>query len=356
MTWHGIYGHDDVVERFRRALGRGRLASSFLFVGPEGIGKRSFALKLAQALLCRTRPEQAMDPCGECPACVQVAARTHPDLMVVAKPKDKSFLPLELLIGDKEHRMRRGLCHGIALKPFMGGRKIAIIDDADYLNAEGANSLLKTLEEPPPRSVLILIGTSPARQLPTIRSRCQLIRFRPLGAEIVARLLVEHGFVETEAEAQRLASHCGGSLQRAAELADAQLWAFRTQLYTQLAQPVLESGRLAKAVVAFVDEAGREAAARRRRARQVVGLAAEFYRALVHALCGSPQTGDAELRDSVGRAMEVWPGDELVAAACLDRCLEAAGQIDRNAHLPTLLECWLDDLGNTAVPGQMPVR
>ena len=133
MTWHGIYGHDDVVERFRRALGRGRLASSFLFVGPEGIGKRSFALKLAQALLCRTRPEQAMDPCGECPACVQVAARTHPDLMVVAKPKDKSFLPLELLIGDKEHRMRRGLCHGIALKPFMGGRKIAIIDDADYL-------------------------------------------------------------------------------------------------------------------------------------------------------------------------------------------------------------------------------
>jgi len=356
MTWHGIYGHDDVVERFRRALGRGRLASSFLFVGPEGIGKRSFALKLAQALLCRTRPEQAMDPCGECPACVQVAARTHPDLMVVAKPKDKSFLPLELLIGDKEHRMRRGLCHGIALKPFMGGRKIAIIDDADYLNAEGANSLLKTLEEPPPRSVLLLIGTSPARQLPTIRSRCQLIRFRPLGAEIVARLLVEHGFVETEAEAQRLASHCGGSLQRAAELADAQLWAFRTQLYTQLAQPVLESGRLAKAVVAFVDEAGREAAARRRRARQVVGLAAEFYRALVHALCGSPQTGDAELRDSVGRAMEVWPGDELVAAACLDRCLEAAGQIDRNAHLPTLLECWLDDLGNTAVPGQMPVR
>jgi len=212
MAWHGIYGHDDVVERFRLALGRGRLASSFLFVGLEGIGKRSFALKLAQALLCRTRPEQAMDPCGECPACVQVAAATHPDLELVAKPKDKSFLPLELLIGDKEHRMRRGLCHGIALKPFMGGRKIAIIDDADYLNEEGANSLLKTLEEPPPRSVLILIGTSPAKQLPTIRSRCQLIRFRPLDAQIVTRLLVEHGSVETEAEARRLSSHCGGSL------------------------------------------------------------------------------------------------------------------------------------------------
>jgi len=350
MAWHGIYGHDDVVERFRRALERGRLASSFLFVGLEGIGKRSFALKLAQALLCRTRPEQAMDPCGECPGCVQVAAGTHPDLERVAKPKDKSFLPLELLIGDKEHRMRRGLCHGIALKPFMGGRKIAIVDDADYLNEEGANSLLKTLEEPPPRSVLILIGTSPAKQLPTIRSRCQSIRFRPLDADTVTRLLVEHGMVETEAEARRLSSHCGGSLQRAAELADAGLWAFRTQLYDQLAQPILASGRLAKAVVAFVDEAGRDAPPRRRRARQVVGLAAEFYRGLVHALCDAPPTGDAELRESVGRAMEVWPGDELAAADCLDRCLEVAERIDRNAYLPTLLECWLDDLASTPAP------
>ena len=356
MTWHGIYGHDDVVERFRRALGRGRLASSFLFVGPEGIGKRSFALKLAEALLCRTRPEEAMDPCGTCPACLQVAAHTHPDLELVAKPKDKSFLPLELLIGDKEHRMRRGLCHSIALKPFMGGRKIAIIDDADFLNPEGANSLLKTLEEPPPRSVLILISTSPAKQLPTIRSRCQLVRFQPLSTEIVAELLMRHGVVESEAEARRLAAHSGGSLSRAAELADPELWAFRTQLYKQLAEPVLQSGRLAKAVVAFVDEAGREAPPRRRRARQVVGLATQFYRDLVHALSGADHTGDAELRDAVERAMRTWPGDELAAAACLERCLVASEQIDRNAYLPTLLECWLDDLSKTLAPGQTPVR
>ena len=159
---------------------RGRLASSFLFAGPAGIGKRTFALKLAQAMLCQTRPEEALDPCGTCPSCAQVAAGTHPDLDVVAKPDDKSFIPLELLIGEREHRRREGLCHNIGLKPFLGGRKIAVIDDADYLNAEGANALLKTLEEPPPRSVLILIGTTPAKQLPTIRSRCQLIRFRPL--------------------------------------------------------------------------------------------------------------------------------------------------------------------------------
>ena len=108
MTWNGIDGHDDVADQFRLALGRGRLASSFLFVGPTGVGKHSFALKLAQALLCQTRAEETMDPCGMCPSCVQVDARTHPDLILVAKPKDKSFLPLELLIGDKEQPDARG--------------------------------------------------------------------------------------------------------------------------------------------------------------------------------------------------------------------------------------------------------
>ena len=226
-----------MVAHFRLALQRGRLASSFLFVGPGGIGKRSFALKLAQALLCQGSPEAALDPCGECPACVQVVARTHPDLDVISKPKDKSFIPLELFIGDKEHRRREGLCHSIGLKPFMGGRKIAIIDDADYLNPEGANCLLKTLEEPPPRSVLILIGTSPARQLPTIRSRCQLVRFRPLSTALVAELLVAQQAVETTEEARRLAEYSEGSLQRALELADPELWAFRDRLLEGLSEP-----------------------------------------------------------------------------------------------------------------------
>ena len=262
--WHGIHGHDDVVEQFRRAIARGRLASSFLFVGPSGIGKRTFALKLAQTLLCATRPEAAMDPCGECPSCVQAAAGSHPDLDRIGKPDGKSSIPLELLIGDAEHRRREGLCHNISLKPFFGRRKIAVIDDADDLNAEGANALLKTLEEPPPRSVLILIGTTPAKQLPTIRSRCQLIRFQPLSTESVAELLVSRELVADPAEARRLARHSEGSLQRAMELADADLWTFCGELHKRLAAPRPDGLGLAQAVAAFVDAAGKEAPARRR--------------------------------------------------------------------------------------------
>ena len=177
MSWNEILGHRDVLERFRKSVMRGRLASTFLFVGPAGIGKRTFAAKLAQALLCESTADTDLDPCGHCPACQQAAAGTHPDLEIIGKPRDKNFIPIETFIGDREHRRQEGLCHNLGMKPFRGGRKIAIVDDADYLNAEGANSLLKTLEEPPPKSVLILISESEHRQLDTIRSRSQLVRF-----------------------------------------------------------------------------------------------------------------------------------------------------------------------------------
>jgi DNA polymerase-3 subunit delta' len=344
MSWHGIHGHDEVVEQFRRALARGRLASSFLFAGPAGIGKRCFAWKLAQALLCRSRPEEALDPCGTCQGCVQAAAGTHPDLEVVAKPADKSFIPLELFIGEREHRRREGLCHNIALKPYMGGRKIAIIDDADYLNAEGANCLLKTLEEPPPRSLLILIGTSPAKQLPTVRSRCQLVRFRPLKPELVAELLCSLGLVPDGSEARRLARYSQGSIERALELADAELWAFRRTLCQRLAAPLLESVELAQMVSAFVDAAGREAPPRRARLRQVIGFAADFYRHLLYAQSGAPPPDDVDLRQFVQQSLGLGSGNPEAAAARLDRCLEAAEQIDRNANQATLIEAWLDGL------------
>lgn len=206
MAWSEIKGHDEIVERFRRAIARNRLASTFLFVGPTGIGKMMFARELAKALLCEHHRETELLACDACPACQQVAADSHPDLDIVSKPDDKSVIPVDLLIGDADHRRREGLCHNLALKPFRGGRRIAIIDDADCLNQEGANCLLKTLEEPPARSVIILISASEQKQLPTIRSRCQVVRFRPLANDVIATLLMagEEEVVSPE-DARRLA-------------------------------------------------------------------------------------------------------------------------------------------------------
>jgi DNA polymerase-3 subunit delta' len=352
MTWQGIEGHDDVVERFHRAIARNRLASTFLFVGPGGIGKRALAEKLAKALLCPYIEEESLVPCGTCDSCVQVDSRTHPDFMIIEKPPEKSFIPLAAFVGEEPRRMREGLCHDIALKPFMGGRKVAVIDDADYLNEESANCLLKTLEEPPPRSVLILIGTSADRQLPTIRSRAQTVRFRPLDERAVADILVARGLVDDRDEAQRLAAFSEGSVRRAVELSDSELWAFRAELLAALAARPLDSVELAAKLVAFVDAAGKEATARRARARQVVGFAADFYRQLARALCGAEIEGDAQLAGAVAEAQARWPFDAAAAAACVERSLEALAHIDRNAHQAALVECWLDDLAQTVDSGQ----
>ncbi len=211
--FQGILGHDDVAARFRNAVCRGRLASTYLFVGPAGIGKKRFALALAKALLCQRPASDAspeadpLEPCNRCESCRLFDAGSHPDLDVVALPKDKSTLPLELFIGDKEHRNQDGLCHRIALRPFLGGRKVAIVDDADHFSQESANCLLKTLEEPPPRSLMILIGTSPSKQLPTIRSRSQVVRFQPLAPELLAEILLATGVATDSEQSVRLASY-----------------------------------------------------------------------------------------------------------------------------------------------------
>lgn len=319
--WHGILGHVDVVEQFRRTLASGRLASTYLFVGPPGVGKRRFALELAHSLLCSESEETALEPCRKCESCRMFAAGNHPDLELVGLPPDKATLPIKLFIGDKEHRNKEGLCHNIGLRPFFGRRRIAIIDDADHFGIESANCLLKTLEEPPLSALLILIGTSSSRQLPTIRSRSQVVRFRGLDVETVANILIESGAVAERSLAMRAAELSEGSVERARQLADPALWSFRDQLSSALAASPIDSVRLARAVQAFVDEAGKESSQRRERLRIVIGFAVEFYRSKLR----SNQPHEPDLQ-------------------ALEACLAALEQVDRNANLGLIIQHWCEEL------------
>ncbi len=346
MSWQGIEGHDEICNWFRRAMERNRLASTFLFVGPAGVGKRMFALKLAQCLLCgKNRPER-MTPCNTCPGCKQVMARTHPDLHLVARPEGKATVPVELLIGDKEHRMQEGLCHDLSLKPYMGQYRIGIIDDADFLSAESANCLLKTLEEPPPQSLLILLGTSAARQLPTIRSRCQVVRFRPLPVAVVAEILLRRGIAEHEDDAQRLAAYSEGSVSQAIELADASWWSFREEMLAQLAARPIDPVQLASSILQFCDTGEKKAANRRRRIHVVLAFAAEFYRRLLRTLAGEPLEGDQQLEQLVEKAARQHGANSTLAIRCLERTLAAEEQLDRNVHPALVVEAWLADLAD----------
>lgn len=331
--WHGIIGHDEVVEQFRRTLAARRLASTYLFVGPPGVGKRRFAMELARVLLCTEVPEAELAPCGRCESCRMLAAGNHPDVELVSLPVDKSSLPIELFIGDHEHRNQEGLCHNIGLRPFFGKRKVAIIDDADRFNNNSANCLLKTLEEPPPSAVIILIGTSPSRQLPTIRSRSQIVRFAPLAAEMVVQILLETGSTSDRALAERAAALCEGSVERARDLLAPELWSFRDELLAALSVPRPDGVRLTREIQSFVDAAGKEAPPRRDRLRTLIGFAVDFYRSRLR--CGIPQ--EAEIR-------------------LLDACLAAHEQIDSNANLGMVIQHLCEQISGFSSVGSVSTQ
>ncbi len=191
MIWEKIIGQSEAIDVLHRSAASGRLAHALLFVGPPGVGKGLAARTLATALLCERVPESELDACGECPSCRMMQAGTHPDFLSVACPEGKSELPIELLVGSRENRGGEGLCHDLSLRPMAGRRRVALIDDADRMSNESANALLKTLEEPPPYAVIVLIAADSSKILPTIRSRCQTVRFGPLDPSQVARLVTE---------------------------------------------------------------------------------------------------------------------------------------------------------------------
>jgi DNA polymerase III subunit delta' len=324
--WRGILGQDEVVAHFRQTLSAGRLASTYLFVGPPGIGKRKFALELAHSLLCTQTAEASLDACGECDSCRMFAAGNHPDVEVVSLPKDKSALPIELFIGDKEHRNQEGLCHRLGRRPFFGRHKVAIVDDADHFSIPSANCLLKTLEEPPASALMILLGTSPSRQLPTIRSRSQVVRFRPLDAQIVADILLQTGVVADHELACRAAELSEGSVEKAVRLVDPELWNFRDQLLRMLQTERLDGVRLARAIQSFVDEAGKEPVKKRERLRTIIDFAVENYRYQLRKHDAAVET----------------------AMSALDVSLAALEYIDRNANIALVIQWWCESLSGAA--------
>ncbi len=212
MSWANIYGQHAALQSFQAAAARGRLGQSYLLVGPDGVGKRRFAHELAKALLC-ANPPALLTACDSCPACAQVAAGTHPDLHELQTPADKHELPVNEM---------RAFCAKLARKSARRGYVVGIVEDADDFNAESANCFLKTLEEPPPGAILLLLATGTDRQLPTILSRCQIVRFSPLGEQDLAAILTEKG-IEDSRRRDQIVRLAGGSAARALALDDEEI-------------------------------------------------------------------------------------------------------------------------------------
>ncbi|MCH7836821.1 MAG: DNA polymerase III subunit delta' [Chloroflexi bacterium] len=208
MTW-GLIGQERAVAALTGALAGGRIAHAYLFVGPERVGKHTLALKLAQALNC----EREEPPCGECNPCRRIAAGVHADVQTVTVEEGEEGVQKGIHISQIREVERV-----TALKPFEGRSRVVIIDPAEEMNAAAQNAFLKTLEEPPPQVVFVLLAADESRLLPTIRSRCRRLELRLPAVADVEAVLLERG-VDGE-QGRLLARLSRGRVGWALEMAD----------------------------------------------------------------------------------------------------------------------------------------
>lgn len=210
-NWPDVVGHKDKVNRLKRMVEARRMPHGLLFYGSGGIGKRLIADVLAASLLCENydSADGKTVPCGVCPSCRRLREQTHPDLKVLVPQGEK----LKLI----KVEMIREVISQAQLVPALSHRRVVIIDGADFMKEEAANSLLKTLEEPVGETVFILIGRRQAAILPTILSRVASVSFSPLSEEELLSLLLRSP--ERYPSPRILACIADGSAGRALELA-----------------------------------------------------------------------------------------------------------------------------------------
>jgi DNA polymerase-3 subunit delta' len=212
-----LQGAEDAERGWLEALGRGRMHHAWLLVGPEGVGKATFAYRAARRLL-GARPDPTLGLMGsdpQDPVSRQVIARSHPDLLVLEREVEDGKARRNIPV-DEARRLPEFFSKAPAISPW----RVAIIDAADDLNANAANAVLKTLEEPPPRGVLLLVCHAPGRLLPTIRSRCRRLLFRPWPDADVGAFLQSRAEVGVE-DALRIAAMAKGSPGQALALTEA---------------------------------------------------------------------------------------------------------------------------------------
>ncbi len=238
-----IKGQDRAVSTLRRDFSTGRMAPSYLFVGPGGVGKRTAAAAFAGLLLCEEtdRGDELADACGACAACRKVLTENHPDLMVVRR--DGRFIK----VGELEKDRKRGdppqirqLIAAAHRRPYEGPVKVLVVDEAHRMNASAANALLKTLEEPPPGTVVILTATILGALPQTVVSRCRVIRFRALERSWLASE-VERVRGRSAEEARLVAGFAEGRMDRALEADPEEVAARRTRAL-ELLDAALEGG------------------------------------------------------------------------------------------------------------------
>lgn len=222
MSFSDIKGQDSAIRFLKSALETNRVSHAYIFLGPQGVGKKLAALNFAKALNCK--PEAPDRPCDSCISCKKIDGLNHPDISLLKQEEKSPSIKIDKV---------RELIRSIGLKPYEGKKKVYVIDGADFLTQEASNALLKTLEEPPSESVLILIAEDLAALFRTIVSRSQVVRFFPLGMDAIREVLIKEYKID-DMKAHILSHLSAGGIGSALAFKDEDFFDKRSSLITGL--------------------------------------------------------------------------------------------------------------------------
>ena len=336
MSLQDMRGHRRQVELLAGAIGRNALPPTLLFDGPEGVGKRTTAVAVAQALNC-TQPiplpgakGESRTGCGHCASCRRIARGAHPDVVLLV-PEESGAI--------KTETVRDEVLQKSAYRPFEGRWRVFIVDEADALVPNAQDALLKTLEEPPPSSIFILVTSLADSLLPTVRSRCYRLRFGRLSEGEIARVLRErHQFTETDARAA--SALADGSIGRALAAEEGELAAAR-----EIAADLLRSvarGRLpqrlegAKAFVSGTRTATADRATLADRLRAVSSMLRDL--GILTSRAEHALLANADIQEQLDALLPAFAADRVLRAfSSVDRALSA---LERNAS-PKIVADWV---------------
>ncbi|MHC1698525.1 MAG: DNA polymerase III subunit delta' [Geobacteraceae bacterium] len=305
MPFSRIIGYDRNISLLRRALATGKLSHAYLFYGIDSSGMKEAALALVEAIFCN-----GTDGCGECPSCRKVAGLRHPDLHHVQP--DGAFIKIDQI---------RELQRELSYRPFEAPKKACIIEEADKMNISAANAFLKTLEEPSGDAILILMTTHVDAVLPTIRSRCQQLRFPSLPTETIASQLRAKGADEDSARiAAALAS---GSIERAQEIVEGDWLQTRKSLLEKIAA-------LSPEGIIPLFAAAEETAKDKESAIHLVDLLNVFWRDVLLTLTGSTKIINSDLSALIRSVSERNSLDRVIEK--LERIARTRQALTRNAN------------------------
>ncbi len=328
MTNWNILGHQWAVDLLRAQIQRGTLSHAYLFTGPSGVGRRTLALRFAQALLCPESPAPG-EPCGTCRTCRQIEAMQYPDLTVVQAEKEGGVLKVEQV---------REVRQMLSLKPYQSRYRVALFLRFEEANPSAANALLKTLEEAPSHALLLLTADSPDSLLPTIVSRCQVLRLSPSPLETVEAALHEHG---ADPETAHLLAHLSGGRVGLAFrlLADPDSLDFRRQRIDELHR-LLTASRVEK--FAYAERLTDRKHAEKERPRETLLLWLSYWRDVLLAASGTSaplmNVDRAEEIHALARQLGLDTARRLTTQA-----EKAIQQLDANVNPRLLVEVTLLD-------------